>query len=130
MVLGNMLCVAVGAGFGVLARVMTVNWINGKMKGAFPLGTFTVNMFGTLILGMVTGFGLNATYSLLIGTGFLGSFTTFSTFQVENVELLKAKRLWVFLFYFGCSCILGIVLLFAGVSIGKACLNTFNMPVI
>lgn len=117
--LNNMVLVAAGAGFGVLARVLCSNWIKRKHHGAFPLATFIVNMFGALLLGVATGYGTGASFSLFIGTGFLGSFTTFSTFNVENIELLRRKKYRHLVGYLGGSYTFGIMLLFIGIMLGN-----------
>lgn len=110
--------VAVGAGFGVSARVVTSDWIKRKNAYPFPLSTFFVNMSGSFLLGLVTGFGMDTSFSLLIGTGFLGSFTTFSTFNVENINLLRRKKYSQLFGYLGASYAFGIVLLLVGMALG------------
>ena len=65
----------------------------GRLDPAFPLGTLVVNVTGSIALGLVVGLGLYhglpATPCTLIGTGFLGAYTTFSTFSYETVRLLE-----------------------------------------
>lgn len=115
----NFLMVGIGAAFGVLARVLSTNWVKRRWVYTFPLATFLVNMAGSLLLGFVTGLAVGSYLSLLLGTGFMGSFTTFSTFNVENIELLKDKK-YKFLFgYIGASYVLGILLVFVGAAIGN-----------
>lgn len=117
--LSNVLFISIGAGVGVLARVIASDWIKHNNRRVFPFSTFTVNMCGSLLLGMVTGFGPGASISLLISTGFLGSFTTFSTFNVENIELLRRRKHWQLFFYLGGSYVFGIALLFMGIALGN-----------
>lgn len=114
----NMLLVTIGATFGVLGRVISSNWIKFKNEHPFPLSTFFVNMLGSLLLGVITGIGLSESFSLLIGTGFLGSFTTFSTFNVENIELIRRKKYVILMVYLGGSYFFGIVLLMVGIYLG------------
>ncbi|MEN1968090.1 fluoride efflux transporter CrcB [Lentibacillus sp. N15] len=115
----NVIMVAIGAAFGVLARVLSSNWIKSKWTHTFPLATFIVNITGSLLLGFLTGLAIGSYLSLLLGTGFMGSFTTFSTFNVENIELLRKKKYKHFISYIGASYVIGIVAVFVGIAIGN-----------
>ena len=68
-------------------------FVQDRTSGAFPWGTFVVNVTGCLALGLLTGFalyhGLDPTIRLVIGTGGLGAYTTFSTFTFETVRLAE-----------------------------------------
>jgi len=114
----NFLSVSIGAAFGVLARVLSTNWIKKKWTRSFPLATFIINILGSFLLGLITALRFTTTFSLLIGTGFMGSFTTFSTFNVESIELLRIKNYKPFFCYIGASYILGIVAAFVGIVMG------------
>lgn len=113
------LMVAVGAAFGVFARVLSTNWIKRKWTYTFPLATFIINITGSLLIGLITGLSFGSYLSLLVGTGFMGSFTTFSTFNVENIELLRGKKYKHFFGYIGGSYILGILSVFVGIALGN-----------
>lgn len=115
--IGNFMMVALGAAFGVLARVLLTKWIS-RWAGTFPAATFTVNTLGSLLLGFVTALSLGSPISLLLSTGFMGSFTTFSTFNVENIELLLQRKYKYFFGYIGGSYALGIVAVFVGLALG------------
>ena len=83
----------VAAGLGAPARYLLDGWVQDRTSGAFPWGTFTVNVTGGLILGLLTGLGLyhglDATSRTVIGTGGMGAYTTFSTFTFETVRLAE-----------------------------------------
>jgi fluoride exporter len=90
---------AVGGGAGANARY----WLGAAVKHAygtlgFPWHTFAINVSGSIVLGFVAGLCLNQpddarkNWYLLLGTGFCGGFTTFSTFSLETLELLQAQR--------------------------------------
>lgn len=115
----NFFMVGIGAAFGVIARVLSTNWIKKRWNSDFPLATFIVNMTGSLLLGFLTGLTISSSLTLLLGIGFMGSFTTFSTFQVENIELIREKNYKYLFGYIGVSYILGIILVFAGIAVGK-----------
>src|SRR5699024_5964181 len=114
----NMLLVAIGATFGVLGRVISSNWMKFKNEHPFPLSTFFVNMLGSLLLGVITVVVLSESFSLLIGTGHLAPFTTFSTLNVQNTELITRKKHVILVVYLGGSYFFGTVLLMVGIYLG------------
>lgn len=81
------------AGAGAVARYLIDVSVRRRTAGAFPWGTLVVNVSGSLLLGLLTGFGLqhglSTTGGLVLGTGFCGAYTTFSTFSFETVKLLE-----------------------------------------
>ena len=81
------------AGIGAPARYLLDGWVQDHASGAFPWGTFTVNVTGCLVLGLLTGLGLyhglGATTRTTLGTGGVGAYTTFSTFTFESVRLAE-----------------------------------------
>lgn len=81
----------VGAGgmIGAILRYLVNQAIDAK---EFPFGTLTVNVIGSFILGFITFLGVSETVLLLVGTGLAGSFTTFSSFSVDTVELWEDGR--------------------------------------
>ncbi|HVW33848.1 MAG TPA: CrcB family protein, partial [Acidimicrobiia bacterium] len=64
-----------------------------RIGGPFPWGTFIINVTGSFLLGLLTGLGLSHGFPkvprLVLGTGFCGAYTTFSTFTFESVRLLE-----------------------------------------
>ncbi|WP_240697311.1 fluoride efflux transporter CrcB [Sporolactobacillus sp. THM19-2] len=114
----NSLLVALGAAFGVLARVLLTQSIMRRWTYPFPLATFLINLSGSFLLGLITGMGIRTELSLLFGTGFLGAYTTFSTFNVENIELIRRRKIKTFISYAGGSLCSGIFAAFLGLSAG------------
>ncbi|WP_435062343.1 fluoride efflux transporter CrcB [Halobaculum sp. EA56] len=76
--------VAAGGVIGAVLRHLVAEAVDG---GDLPLGTLTVNVLGSFVLGLVTFLGLGHDALLLVGTGVCGSFTTFSSFSVDTVRL-------------------------------------------
>ncbi|MGI8576728.1 MAG: fluoride efflux transporter CrcB [Nocardioidaceae bacterium] len=87
----SVLLVFLGGSVGAVLRYFTDRFIQARHDMVFPLGTFSVNIIGSLILGLLYGMAAHApSWSLLlIGTGFCGALTTFSTFSFETVRLLE-----------------------------------------
>ncbi|MFT8317615.1 MAG: CrcB family protein [Sporolactobacillus sp.] len=114
----NYLIVAFGAIFGVFARVFLTKWIKEKWKGSFPLATFLINLSGAFILGLVTGTGLPDRLALLAGTGFVGTYTTFSTWMIEGFELQRRRHPMIFWSYLAGTALFGIAAVFVGMKLG------------
>lgn len=87
----------VAAGIGAPARYLLDGWVQDRTHGAFPWGTFTVNLTGCAALGVLTGLGLyhdlGSTVRTVLGTGGLGAYTTFSTLTYETVRLAEEGAL-------------------------------------
>lgn len=83
----------VAAASGAVARYLTDRFVGGPTEGAFPWGTFVINVSGSFVLGVLTGLSLYhafpTTSTVVLGTGFCGAYTTFSTFSFETVGLLE-----------------------------------------
>jgi CrcB protein len=114
------LLVMLGGAIGAPLRYFLDATVKARLRGAFPLGTLLVNLLGCLILGVLAGLlaahhtggtgadGWPRTVQALVGTGFCGGLTTFSTFSVEAVELAQAGRRLSALAYVVLSCALGL----------------------
>lgn len=119
----NIFSLALGGFFGAIARYSFGEWLH--TEGGFPLGTLTVNLIGCLFLGWfftitTTKWKINLQWKLGIGTGFIGSFTTFSTFSIETVSLLSNGQVGFALVYVISSIAGGIVLAFMGSRFARA----------
>jgi len=83
----------VAAAIGAPARYLLDGLVQDRTSGAFPWGTFAVNVTGCFALGLLTGLGryhdLDPTVRTVVGTGGLGAYTTFSTFTFETVRLAE-----------------------------------------
>ncbi len=89
------LAIALGGAIGAPARYLVERGVTRRTGHGFPWGTTAVNLLGSLLLGLVTGasqfHGWSSDARAVAGTGFLGAFTTFSTFAIET-ERLPARR--------------------------------------
>ena len=119
----KMLLVAAGGAVGSMARYGLGAWVLARTETwAFPLGTFLVNVLGCLIAGVLIGIAeyrdfLTLELRLLIFTGFLGGFTTFSAFGVETVALVERGQYGVAAGYVAASVVCGIAALFAALKL-------------
>lgn len=116
----NLVLIFLGGGAGSVFRFLISSSLNGLI--AFPLGTFVVNITGSLLLGFLLGLGLreiSSQLSLLLMIGFCGGFTTFSTFSAETLELLKAGEYLSLILYSGLSLACGIIAVFAGIFLSR-----------
>jgi CrcB protein len=88
--------VAAGA-VGAPLRYLIDGAVSDRTKGVFPWGTFVINVSGSLLLGFLTGLalyhGFPKTPKVVLGTGFCGAYTTFSTFTFETVRLLEERAI-------------------------------------
>lgn len=90
----QIIAIMLGGGVGALMRYLVSGMVNNKIDSNFPFGTLTVNVIGSFLMGflamwLVEKLGLNSLLRLAIFVGFLGAFTTFSTFSMETLNLFK-----------------------------------------
>jgi fluoride exporter len=112
------LLVAIGGFFGAIARYSASQYFNKSHSFRLPVATLFVNILGSFLLGLLIGKGTGEVWSLLLGTGFLGSFTTFSTFKLEGIQLHVDRRRTDFILYNVICYGGGILLAFFGYKIG------------
>ena len=88
--------VAAAGGFGAVARYALDTLLRARSGSDLPVGIAVVNLTGSLLLGLVTGLALarllTSPGQLVLGTGFLGGYTTFSTATLDTVRLLQQGR--------------------------------------
>jgi fluoride exporter len=85
--------VAVASAVGAPARFLLDRYVAPRTRGVFPWGTFSINVSGSFLLGLLVGLGahhgLSKTAVTILGTGFCGAYTTFSTFSVDTIRLVE-----------------------------------------
>jgi fluoride exporter len=115
----SLIYVGVGGAFGSIARYHLGKVIAQRSKGTFPVGTFIINLSGALLLGSVTGIDVSRNVYMLIADGFLGAYTTFSTFMYEGFNLFQDNEKKNAVTYISGTLILGIIGYMIGFGISK-----------
>ena len=92
--MGRLLLISLGGALGTAARYLLSVWLLRALGPAFPYGTLAVNVIGSFLLGVIMQAGLDTnllspTTRAVLGTGVLGGFTTYSTFNYETMEYLR-----------------------------------------
>jgi fluoride exporter len=118
----SVLLVALGAAVGAPARYLTDRVIQTRHDSVFPWGTCAVNTAGSMILGFVAGLPTNSTAGALVGVGFCGALTTYSTFGYETLRLAqdRARR------YAAANAVVSILAGLAAAYCGLALANTIT----
>ena len=114
--------IAIGGSLGSLARYWVGATIASRMGTKFPYGTFVINITACVIIGFFLAFlgsrtGLNPAWRFLIPVGFVGAYSTFSTFEWETFSTLQTGSLSVAGLYVVLSIVLGLVAVWCGVLI-------------
>jgi CrcB protein len=115
------LWISLGAIVGANARYWLGLWLVQQYSPRFPLPTFLINVTGSFLLGVLAGYTQtrpNPQLTLLFGVGFCGSFTTFSTFSVEILNLWRSGEVWLALLYIIASVMVGFGGAWLGLRIG------------
>ncbi len=117
------LWVALGGALGSIARYTVGAWVVSRMGTRFPYGTFIVNVTGCFIIGLVltildTHMELPSAWRLAVPIGFVGAYTTFSTFEFETYRLAQ-DRPAAALLYVGSSVFLGYLAVYLGIQTSK-----------
>ncbi|MEO2053699.1 MAG: fluoride efflux transporter CrcB [Nitrospira sp.] len=116
--------VGIGGFFGAIARYSIGVWFSGKENAAFPYGTFAVNVSGCFVLALFVTliterFIVHPHWRLLIAVGFLGAYTTFSTFEYETNKLLEEGSFWLALLNMFLSLAAGMIAIRIGIVLGR-----------
>ncbi|WP_371779442.1 fluoride efflux transporter CrcB [Streptosporangium subroseum] len=120
----NWLLVLIGGAVGAPLRYLTDRAVQARHDTVFPWGTFAVNVVGSLILGVVTGAALSGVAGpgvrLLLGTGFCGALTTYSTFSYETLRLAETGARFFAAANVIASIVAGLGAVFVGLALAQA----------
>ena len=119
--------VFLGGGAGSLCRYLMSRWVSGNFLTNYPFfGTLIVNITGCLLIGFLVfyftedRFGPDSlNWRLLLVTGLCGGYTTFSSFSLENVQLIENKQILTFLAYTFASLLFGFLATYTGILVAK-----------
>ncbi len=119
----HLIIIAAGGSVGATARYLVSKYINESAGGTFPFGTLTVNLAGSFLLGFFFYFFdqvlVDVEIKSFITIGFLGAFTTFSTFSFESFNLLKSGEVKYGLLNMAANNFFGILCVVLGVIVSR-----------
>ena len=120
----EVLFVALGGAIGSVARYLLGGWFAARFGAAFPYGTFVINVTGSFIIGLFLAYAqdrvsLSPYWRLFFAVGFVGGYTTFSTFEYESVRLFQDGEMLLGALYLMGSVVTGGVAAIAGIALGS-----------
>ena len=115
--------VGIGGFLGAVARYVVGNYIGSRYGVRFPYGTFVINMSGSFLIGLVLTVLARTTASpywrYLIPIGFIGAYTTFSTFEYETLRAVQDGQVTTGLLNIALSVVVGFLAVWAGAAMGR-----------
>jgi CrcB protein len=119
------LFIAVGGALGALTRFWVGSMIANRLGTKFPYGTFLINITACLIIGFSLTFlgkrtELNPAWTYLIPIGFVGAYSTFSTFEWETFSSLQTGAFFIAALYVALSFFLGLLAVWCGIVIARS----------
>ncbi|MEG4216262.1 fluoride efflux transporter CrcB [Microcoleus sp. Pol14C6] len=123
--LRNPIAISLGAVAGALTRYYITLWFANRFGTAFPYGTFFINITGCLAMGFFITLAFERVVTipsevrLIVATGFLGAYTTFSTYGLETNVLWRDRSYSIAAFYWAGSAILGVIAVQLGVILAR-----------
>jgi fluoride exporter len=122
--LGDILVVSLGAAAGANARYWLGAWLSQRLASTFPYATLIINVTGSLALGFIMTLAtqrylVDPRLRIALTVGFLGAYTTFSTYEYESVNLMLAGQWGAGLLNLGESAIVGAIAVGAGVVLAR-----------
>jgi fluoride exporter len=122
---GKYFAVGVGGFVGSIARFWLAVYVGQRMGTRFPYGTFLINISGSFFIGLIMTIltektHLSPTYRYLIPIGFIGGYTTFSTFEYETLRAIQDGQFAIGLLNIVLSVLVGFLMVWTGAMVGKA----------
>lgn len=117
------IAIGVGGFLGAIARYALGVYIGSRYGVRFPLGTLVINVSGSFLIGLILTLLARTTASAywryLIPIGFIGAYTTFSTFEYETLRAIQDGQVMTGLLNVGLSLVVGFIAVWVGASIGR-----------
>lgn len=122
--MNQVVAIAVGGALGALSRYWVVGLVTRLFERSFPYGTLAVNILGSFLIGIgyiviVERLHVASEWHAILMVGFIGAFTTFSTFSLETVSLMQEGRLMAALTYIFSSVLVCLLATVAGILLAK-----------
>lgn len=123
-ILTRLFLVGIGGFAGANARYWLGGWISNRWGTAFPFATFAINITGSFILGLFATlaterFILHPNWRLIVAIGFVGAYTTFSTFEYETMKLVEVGSIWNAIANAVGSLVVGFLAVWIGIRLGE-----------
>ena len=121
----EILIVGLGGFAGSISRYLIQNAVVSRFITIFPLGTFIINIIGSLLIGLIFGFAeryqwMTQEWRLFLAIGFCGSFTTFSTFAFDNLQMIRDGNYYQLFWYISLSLVLGVAIAWLGFILARS----------
>ena len=118
------LIIGLGGFLGAIARYLVGGFVAERFGSIFPFGTLLINLTGSFVLGFFLAaatdrFWMNGALRLFFAIGFLGAYTTFSTFTFESMALIQQRSYLLAFVNVGASALLGLLATYAGIVLGR-----------
>ncbi len=122
--MNQVVAIAVGGSLGALSRYWMVGFVSRLFERNFPYGTLAVNVVGSFLIGIgyiviVQRLQVASEWHAVLMVGFIGAFTTFSTFSLETVSLMQEGRLMAAFIYIFSSVLVCLLATMAGILLAK-----------
>lgn len=117
--------IAVGGGLGSIARYWVGSTVAGRLGTRFPYGTFVINITACVLLGFAMTWlgkrtGVNPSWRFFVPIGFIGAYSTFSTYEWETFSTLRTGAFFMAVLYAVSSLLLGLIAIWAGAMLAEA----------